>query len=223
MPPLGWCHYSPPAEPFSRSRVEPIKAAVDSVVLKPLSGGLWCCPLRSSTLIPGAVWTDWALDYNNEFVPLQLIRARNSARVLVVENIRHLRAMLERWPADLEINARLPEFLQRRQLDWPALAQDVDAVWLTAKGNSNLRHTHFEGNMKASIYGWDTETVFFLNPAFTVGRRRTVPVHRIRKAHNELREKFDTLVLRLIAQQQADKIDKAAVRSLVRALKNFRG
>jgi hypothetical protein len=59
-------------------------------------------------------------------------------------------------------------FRVRAPIDWLSVAKDVDAVWLTHMGQI---HTRFSD---PSLYGWDCSTVFWLNPAFTVGEPITI-------------------------------------------------
>lgn len=205
VPPLGW-H----GDSFRLDKVEPVTRARSNIILKPLSGGLWCCPLQSSPFVPGAVWTQWALSQDDLTTQLQLIRARRCARVLVIDSARHLNAALRRWP-EQPTNSHVPEPMQFRQLDWPALAQTVDAVWVTRRGHQNLRFTHSEKGLRASLYGWDFETVFFLNRAFTIGRLRTVPVRTIRETKTRLQKNFEKLIMQMIEEHRAGALDPATV------------
>lgn len=158
LPPLGWQH----AQPFNLTRVEPIRPGM----MKP-SGGLWTSPLRpdgTGRLVSG--WIRWCED--NSFAapaaPVTLIIPDPSARIAVVDSHADLlgleTAYRDHDEALLNVSPRVWPLV-----DWVAMSREVDAVWLTDDGQWATRFT------QPGLYGWDCETVLWLNPRFRVGGR----------------------------------------------------
>jgi hypothetical protein len=134
--------------------VEPV-TDVPYFPVKP-QGGLWTAPIGGC----GTAWTDWCVSesYGTPDAPITLVVPDPAAVVYVVDTIDDLRALegayyqpgpggFSTWP----------------QLSWKRMAADLDAVWLTDAGQWATRFS------TPSLYGWDCETVFWLQPRFTAG------------------------------------------------------
>ncbi len=82
------------------------------------------------------------------------------ARVYVIDDVATLARLIRAHP---EQGAPVVPAWVRAPIDWPSVALDVDAVWLTERGQALTRFS------EPSLHGWDCETVLWLRPAFTVG------------------------------------------------------
>ena len=174
---VGWV-----GESLRRGRVGPVTAQRGALPCKPGSGGLWCSPVWWS---PWGPMTDWArrlarLDSTVDTLPLALLRARASARVLVLRrpaDVTALARALPVAPAPLEralIDQPAGLWPADPAIDWPALARLVDAVWLPPAAVSALTRPG------RPLYLWDVPTVLFTHPrAFYVVGRRNAPARAV--------------------------------------------
>lgn len=155
LPPLGWQH----ATPLDLSRVEPLR----NDLMKP-KGGLWTSPIRADD--DGWVRSDWTRwceseQFGTPSAPVTRIIPDPSARVAVVDTHADLLALESSYrDTNPVLHAGMWPLV-----NWVKMAQDIDAVWLTEAGQWATRFT------TPGLYGWDCETVFWLNPRFTVGER----------------------------------------------------
>lgn len=166
LPPICWAS----VEPFDFARFNPVTLGpVGDVVNKP-RGGLWCAPLLTAQ---GRKFSAWSLESQlasgSELSLLTRVVPRKAAKVAVVTSRDDLLAITARWPDTrpdplAEVN-RLLRTPPSRLIDWSLMADEVDAVWLTAAGlnqtSSSARHPN--------LWGWDVPTVLFLKPAFSLG------------------------------------------------------
>lgn len=146
-------------------------------------GGLWCAPTVRRLLGGHLLGTTWTERRNGFDGTIALVKPDRDARILVINGNRQLTAICERWP-DSRQHFRVEEHLGRKYLgrysrrpttriDWVAMANEIDAVFLTERGYQATRQPTWDGT--PHLAGWDTPTVLFLQPAFTVGE--TVAVH----------------------------------------------
>lgn len=155
LPELGWQH----VKKFKLTKIRPLYIDKFSSV-KPL-GGLWTSPL----LPDGTTgWVHWKIDagYGDPDLPLTRLRAHPDARVWVIDELADLEALGREFPGDATEDWQIAMLGLNGGVDWLAAATGHDAVWLTARGE---RWTRFS---RPGLYGWDCETVFFLNPTVSL-------------------------------------------------------
>jgi hypothetical protein len=133
-------------------------------------GGLWTAPVAEAgpdgTVLRTA-WTDWYRDNEygtDDYAHFLWIRPRPDARVLLIDTLDDLRAIVAAYPA---VPARPAlDFLRNKYPDWPALAAaGWDAVFLTDDGQWATRLPLYR---EPELYTWDCATVLWLRPAYTV-------------------------------------------------------
>ena len=149
LPPLAWQG----SEAFDPARWMPISNRHGWGV-KP-TGGLWTAPMRDK----GTAWTEWCEmeHYGNPEAPLTSITPDPDAVVFRVDDLPGLVIFERRYPLGGE-RSRIPMF---PHVDWEKAATEIDAVWLTEAGQHRTRFT------EPGLYGWDCETVLWLQPRFT--------------------------------------------------------
>lgn len=134
LPVLHWQH--PTA--YDPARVEPVTG--NQPYGKP-TGGLWTSsPSVWVNSVPTACW---------------VITPHPAARVLVIDHVHDLAAVYATYPRSAPNLFGLMTFL-----DWVAVADAFDAVWLTSRGVRAAKGTQ-------AFWGWDVETVFFTRPPLT--------------------------------------------------------
>lgn len=181
LPRLGWHH----SEPFDVVKFEPVTrvpAEYLAMYTKP-NGGLWTTPLNE---VAGIVCNSWVAFHGTRRFdrPLWEIHPQPGAKVFVVDHPDDLADAVRRYPDprntietfDPDVAFRLPD---SALVDWPAMAQDFDAFYLTTDGVRHLNSpdpmaslTNFRGrrtSLGQHLALWDVITVLWLNPAFTVG------------------------------------------------------
>jgi hypothetical protein len=153
LPRLGWAAHG---FTFDRSEWRPIQNTI-GMPIKP-HGGLWTAPLLDDG---GTPWTRWCEDndYDHSPGPVVPIRPDPDAAVFVIDTLNDLEEFGRRFPPDGPRPVyRFPMWMP---LDWEKAATEVDAVWLTEEGQYRTRHS------MPGLYGWDCETVLWLQPRFT--------------------------------------------------------
>lgn len=135
---------------------------------KPEAGGLWTATVTETDHRGGVVSTtwsewcigeDWSVDRYTQFLE---ITPEENARILNIDTLPGLRAVHEEY--GFLPDERFPGFAA--VLDWERMALDgIDAVHLTARGQYETR---FPDDGGPSLYGWDTESVLWLNPRYRV-------------------------------------------------------
>jgi len=159
MPRLGWHHLS--------AYTCGAFVSIGVGVIKP-TGGLWTSPLLygPESVVVGTGWTQWcameAWGSAADATEVVEVVPDPDARVYVIDDLPTLARLIRTYP---ETGARIVPTSVRAPIDWPAVAADVDAVWLTERGQACTRFSD------PSLYGWDCETVLWLNRAFTIGER----------------------------------------------------
>lgn len=148
LPALGWQH-------VARLLLDVIEP-VGNNPMKP-TGGLWTSPIRDGR----TGWTQWCVreDFATPDAPVTVVVPDPDARVYVIDSHADLLAL----EAAYRDGAEEFPFGMWAKLNWVAMAADIDAVWLTDDGQWATRMT------TPGMYGWDCETVFWLNPRLSVG------------------------------------------------------
>jgi hypothetical protein len=139
------------------------------------AGGLWTSPLDGT----GArtAWMRWcrAERHDRTFTTLTVIRVAAKARVLVIDGDTDVRALDRRYGrGEPEVPPMTPavaaagisqsdweELNTQRVFDWPAIAGDFDAVYLTENGLNS-------GGGVVPRLRWDVPTVWLPHPAFHI-------------------------------------------------------
>lgn len=153
LPPLGWQH----TEPLNLDHIQPVTLR-PMFPIKP-HGGLWTSPMRDGK----ADWTRWCEGerFGAFDAPVTAVIPDRDARVFVIDRHADLLALEAAYPdPQPEIPAGIKMW---PSIDWAAVARDIDAVWLTEAGQWATRFS------QPGLYGWDCETVFWLNPRLRVG------------------------------------------------------
>lgn len=135
---------------------------------KPEAGGLWTATVTQvepTGAVRSTSWLDWCRSENfgrGRYTRYLEIRPTPCARVLRIDSLADLRAIHSEYgflPDD-----RFPAFAA--VLDWERMAREgVDGVYLTHQGQYETR---FPSDGGPSLYGWDTESLLLLNPAYRV-------------------------------------------------------
>lgn len=160
LPPLGWQHVKP-------LNLAEIASLADDRWVKP-RGGLWTSVIRYENGQPTSTsWTDWCLgeDFGTPAAPVTVVIPDPTAVVYRIDDTADLKALEQAYhqPNDLGIG-------MWPQLSWVRMGADLDAIWLTDAGQWATRFS------QPGLYGWDCETVLWLNPKVTVGETFTLPV-----------------------------------------------
>ena len=124
---------------------------------KPL-GGLWCSPSHDDGT---SGWTRFAGDEDlvRERLVVQPVTADPDARIYRIDSHEDLQVFTDAY---LRPSPESPGS-DKVTVDWPAAADDWDAVHLTKQGRAA---THRSG--RYNLFGWDVETVLFLRPAYRI-------------------------------------------------------
>lgn len=154
LPPLAW--QSKDGTAYDPARFQPVTNLVNFMI-KP-SGGLWTSPVSRDD---GAThWVEWCEreEWGNPTAPLTRIIPDPDARVFYIHGLHNLKQLVGAYP--LDVGSWMP--CSFAPVDWEKVAADYDAVWLTARGEHMTRYS------QPGLYGWDCETVFWLQPRYTV-------------------------------------------------------
>ena len=124
---------------------------------KPARGtGLW-----TSTWSNGSsAWVAWAMQYAPRAIAetFAIVLQPKPARLVVIDSYTDLKQLVavygRQWPAESAYNEEMG------YLDYERLAQDVDGIHLTARGQSATRLTI------PSLYGWDCESTLWFRWCF---------------------------------------------------------
>lgn len=109
--------------------------------------GLWTSPINSEY-----GWKDWCIDNdfrNNTDENSFKLRLKHNCRVLVIDSIEDLNNI----PFQNNTISIFP------CPDFEKIFENYDVIWLTVKGESDTRWSS-----PNSLYGWDCETVYIMNP-----------------------------------------------------------
>lgn len=148
LPPMTFAH----RDRLDPARIDPVSNANFP---KP-DGGLWLSPPTET----GSAWTDYAA--REGYTPASLrgavtqeVRLRPGTSVLVIDSRDHLLDAAATFPG-------LPvehEWQQAAPLDFEAVAESFDAIWVTDAGR---RENHRDPS-GLDLYAWDIESVVVLN------------------------------------------------------------
>lgn len=110
-------------------------------------GGLWTSPIKSNHS-----WLKWCeeneyreYEYDNCFY----ITLKDNAKILKVDSIDDLKGL----------PLIKTTILEKDFIDFKKLYDVYDCIWLTEIGETSTRYTN-----PLSLYGWDCESVFIMNP-----------------------------------------------------------
>ncbi|MFI8932520.1 hypothetical protein ACIG3E_33265 [Streptomyces sp. NPDC053474] len=130
--------------------------------------GLWTSPVRQTNAATGAVLsTVWSSHWEQagrdpeRFSQHVRIVPEPYARIVRVDDLEDLRALVRAYPNPVGLDED-----QHRFPDWPRLAQDWDAVYLTANGAAETARTPDSDG--PHLEGWKCEAVLWLQRAYTV-------------------------------------------------------
>lgn len=219
LPKIGWFGL----EALDPARVEPIEAIpyeISSAHTKP-RGGLWTAPVIRAGRAGQIIGTNWSVQSGSR--PITIVKPHKLTRVVQVDNKADLAAVVARWP---DKRSPIPEVLSATpagyhrddfgrlvrgelkptRIDWPAMAADVDAFYLTQAGVGQLNLPHDQ----LHLWGWDVPTVLFLNPTFSPGKHITPPpAEVVREMHvQKFRRDMNAMVAagRITEQQRAEAV-----------------
>ncbi|MFI8932549.1 hypothetical protein ACIG3E_33415 [Streptomyces sp. NPDC053474] len=137
-------------------------------VMPQRGAGLWTSPVLESDPATGevlrTVWSSYWVQAGRDperYSEHRRIVPNPDARIVRVNDLEDLRALVQAYPNPIGLDED-----QHRFPDWPRLAQDWDAVYLTANGASETARTP-DGD-EPHLEGWECETVVWLRPAYTV-------------------------------------------------------
>lgn len=161
LPRLEWAHKS--ANPYNPASYKKITNfdRWEHRRTKP-RGGLWTSPTTST----GSCWIDWCYDANwgtAYYDTCTPITSTPTANITTIDSLADLTTLLGTFPG--------PDG-DDTNLDYVKLSTVYDAVWLTSRG----RVATCDLNKEPNLFGWDIETVLWLNPdAYTPGTPTEVP------------------------------------------------
>jgi hypothetical protein len=122
------------------------------------TGGLWTSPINSNY-----GWKQWCKDehfYKKNLKKSFKLQLKSNARILLIHCLSDLKRLKSNYllPPHLvkktfgdDFNTRFPDF--------EYYSKKYDAIWLTEQGRWKTRLTR-----PYTLYGWDMETVFIMNP-----------------------------------------------------------
>ncbi len=145
----------------SPKRMKPVTNN-DRFIPKP-SGGLWTSTWDAARRM--SEWLEWCYVEEPDWVkPTWLLTIAEDARIYEINGASDLRQLCTRYVSEKQ-RAALAQFPALAELypslDFEAIAQDYDAIHLTAHGEGATRFSH------PSLYGWDCESTLWLHWAFT--------------------------------------------------------
>jgi len=172
LPRIGWSRTDLDPAKFQPPQLVDLDHLADGT--KPGGGGLWCSTVVRAGINGQIVGTAWTCRDRSGGGDFTIVKPHRAAKVVVIDNQADLSKVIARWPDERIVNLfpGLEGKLVRRdslpplRVDWPAMAQEIDAVYVTAKAIGEL-NTPVHG---PHLWGWDVPTVLFLRPAFKVGR-----------------------------------------------------
>lgn len=228
LPVLGWIG----AEPLSRDRFDPVSLMKTELVdgLCKAKGGLWTSPLVYSAFEHRLRGTQWSVARDVD--SFTVLRAKRTARIVVVDSQADLTAVEHRWPdtrpsdyldwCKTRVGRREDYERESARIDWTAMARDVDAFYLTSAGQLATKDMFGDGG-GPHLWGWDVATVFWLQPRFYLGP--TVRVTQVKDATQDaveeavldimlaIRETPDA-VAGMVAKFEASEVGKAWIAQL---------
>lgn len=140
--PLTLLHYGD----LNGGIIKPSRITGVRIMCKPEGNGIiWGSPKGSAY-----GWPEWCMAEQSNWLmkPQWWISLSPKTRLLVIDSVDNLRALVDRYPP--------MEEMRRFSIcgpHWPSVAVDYDAVWLTESGQWATRFS------EPSMYGWDCETV----------------------------------------------------------------
>lgn len=116
------------------------------------SGGLWTSTYKEAI---GSEWVQWCFDADEEvpkdgFWQSYLVVPKKDISVFVIDSYQDLERLMEEFGEDM-----LGVLFH---IDFEKMRQKYDAIWLTEQGETLTRHSD-----PYHLYGWNAETVLWLN------------------------------------------------------------
>jgi hypothetical protein len=150
-------------ETYDPSKFEPItNKPFDN---KP-NGGLWTSPFIPDK---GSEWIEWCKEENfgmgGKGSPMSILKVKDDGKFLLINTLKDLIEALKAFQLKTYQSKLLgrSSFLNDPVLDYESLARCVDGVYLTKAGQGATRLSGIEDVSRASLYGWDCETVLIMN------------------------------------------------------------
>lgn len=129
--------------------------------------GLW-----TSTYLPDwnypSEWVEWCVseDFNRPYAKTWwLLTPRKDARIFVTETQCDLLHLMKAYPYQSRYSA-----LHMTMIDFEAMAQDYDGMWLTSEGNARLHLSH-----PYDLNGWDVESTLWFRWCFASAKKIETP------------------------------------------------
>lgn len=128
-------------------------------------GGFWTSTYDDRRLSDWCQWclsAEWNVSRDIPVFPIWELEPEPEAKVLRIDSLADLATVVEQYPSkplDPELGPELPDW---QFPDWPAVAEDYDAVHLTADGQWETRLTQ-----PYNLYSWDCESTLWFRWAFT--------------------------------------------------------
>lgn len=229
LPTLAWLQGLD--DPLTTDNFEPTRLPPEGLPLggmtKPDHGGLWTAPTYPDDEPDITTW--WTLGLggkrhrsvmaDTEPTPVWTVIPHPDARVYVIERVTDLTQATTRWPdprndrrtsTDIffqDSGVRAFRHGMNPRINYPAMAEDFDAIYLTRAGYDKLGDITERPNLSI----WDGPTVYFLNPTYTPGEQhplRTNDDLAHRRAQHTLKR------LRAVEEHTGEKIPPAVVKLL---------
>ncbi len=208
LPRLGWNSQGVPYHRRHFKQVANVERLAPPVDTKP-QGGLWTspmvemrCPCHLGLTSLGTAFTAWA-DHNyglRTLGPLYPVHPKPRAKVVLINDQRSLFALARAYPDDRDslLQAHYPaQDGLPYGVDYARLAQDFDAIYVTRDGIRSNR----DDLVFPSLWNWTVPTVYFLRPAFYVGRQLHVPDKEQRVAiMDRIQAVHDARLVRIMQQ-----------------------
>jgi hypothetical protein len=161
------------SEPFDLSKFNPISASEDVTIMKP-NGGLWCSDADEDGRTPWHSFSGFGLyEYDVDFEDDACVLVIDSKGdyLSILESYSHvvhsnendeLVSLLESSGADKSILSLLG--YDKTRLDFVAVAEDFDALYLTLDGLRELGRPSFNSDdATTNFHGWDVPTLLVFN------------------------------------------------------------
>jgi len=150
-----WCARSKGVS-LDPSKVRPVRYGFR----KP-SGGIW-----TSTFTPDkefcSEWIEWVCREGlKEWATgnCVLVEPDEDARIYTIDSAEDLEKLYEKYPV---------VFNGIRDVNWPLVCRDFDAIHLTSRGQWCTRYKTPKYGHSLNLYGWDAESTFWCRPKFKI-------------------------------------------------------
>lgn len=136
-----------------------IKNTRSGFAKKPI-GGLWACRYEPDNEGRVSAWDTWC-DYEEfpgSWDEGVLFNLKSSARVYTIDSFKDFAELMKKYEYQSKEDNFFFGGFSERVLDFEALAEDFDALELTAKGQDETRWS-----TPYDLYGWDIPSLLVLN------------------------------------------------------------